>query len=124
MIETPGEVFVILDALDECKKRDKLLDAILKIGRVKNLHLLMTSRKEPDINQWLTDLIMKDEKISIQSELVNHDIRVFVQDTLHTDRELKRWQKNQGIQQEIEVALTEKAKGMSVVWSSPAQESY
>ena len=113
-VEASGETFVILDALDECENRDELLDSFSNIGtwKINNLHLLVTSRKESDIDECVSGFVADDRKISIQSELVSSDIRAFVRDSLQTNRKLRRWQKDLDIQQDIEATLTDKADGM------------
>lgn len=116
-IENAGEVFMILDALDECEEIHELLDAILKIGAwdCKKLHLLLTSRKRRDIDDWLKDLIDDENTIPIQTVLVNSDIGAYARGKLRTDRKLKRWQNYPKLQEDIEATLMKKAGGMYVV---------
>lgn len=108
------ETFVILDALDECKDRQELLAGIEEMIRWKTgkLHMLVTSRKENDIEEWLNPLSNEEGKICIQSALVNDDIRTYVHERIQIDRGLKRWQKKPEVQQEIETTLMSKADGM------------
>ena len=114
LFQESGEVFIILDALDECIDRVELLNAIEEIQNWKfgNLHLLVTSRKEKDIQESLEHLLGNDGEIDIQSALVDHDIRAYVQERLSTDRGLKRWQTHPEVQDEIEKALMKKAARM------------
>ncbi len=65
----------ILDALDECKERQELLTDIDEIAGWKNrkLHMLATSRRENDIEESLEPLVNDQEKICIQSALVNDE---------------------------------------------------
>lgn len=114
MIEAPGEMFIVLDALDECENRNELLDCISTIcaWKSEDLHMLITSRKEKDIDDVLTEFIPEHDIIPLQSVLVNNDIFAYVQDRLRRDRNLRRWQKDPKIQREIEVTLMEKADGM------------
>ena len=113
-MKAASEVFLILDALDECEIRDELLECLSEIAKWKeeNLHLLVTSRKEPDIDERLSDLIADNKIISIQSSLVKNDICAYVRDRLQTDRKLKRWRNDMDIQREIEATLMGKANGM------------
>ncbi|KAF7506336.1 hypothetical protein GJ744_011909 [Endocarpon pusillum] len=108
------EIYLILDALDECSDRLALLVDIEEFNSWKdaNLHILTTSRRERDIEEFLEPFNEDQGKISIQSTLVNDDIRAYVHDRLQTDRSLKRWQKELKVLQEIENALMEKANGM------------
>jgi hypothetical protein len=114
MIEEFDETFVILDALDECNHRNELLEDIEKIKgwKKEKLHILVTSRKEPDIEEHLTPLVCDKGIICIQSALVDNDIRLYVRARLQNDSRLKRWHKMPEIQLEIERTLMEKANGM------------
>ena len=105
---------MILDALDECRERDELLADLEQIVSWEdaNLHLLVTSRREQDIEQVLTPTNNTRNRINIQSELVNADIRTYVHDRLQTDRKLRRWQNDPKVQFEIEDTLIKKAHGM------------
>ena len=109
-----GEMFIILDALDECTDRFELLETIEEIYQwnLGNLHFLVTSRREKDIGETLGPIAGNDKLISIQSALVNDDIRSYIQQRLRTDRPLKRWQSRLDVQSEIENALMGKAAGM------------
>ena len=114
MIQEFDETFIILDALDECKERQELLTDIDEIAGWKNekLHMLATSRRENDIEESLEPLVNDQEKICIQSALVNDDIRAYILERLRSDRRLRRWQKKPQVQQEIERTLMDKADGM------------
>ena len=114
MAQNFGAVFVILDALDECNERPELLLDIKKIvgWGLPQLHVLVTSRREKDIEEAMQDLSCDLPKICIQSEVVNHDIRKYVRERLQNDLTLKRWRKNTKIKEEIENELMNKANGM------------
>ena len=108
------DIYIILDALDECEERDELLtdlEHMLSWGDA-NLHVLVTSRREQDIEEALKPLGDPRDIICIQSNLVNADIRTYVHDRLKTDQKLKRWQTKSEVQLEIENTLMEKAHGM------------
>ena len=108
------ETYLVIDALDECLKRDELLTNIEQLTSWKdaNLHILTTSRKEREIEESIELLTDNQERICIQSALVSDDIRAYVRDRLRTDRGLRRWQKQPKVQQEIEDMLMDKADGM------------
>ncbi len=114
MVNSLENIYMILDALDECVDRDELLEHLKQIllWEDVNLHVLATSRREQDIEDALTPLTDTQTRISIQSNLINADIRTYVHDRLQADRKLKRWQKNPEVQREIEDALMMKAHGM------------
>ncbi len=114
MIREFKGVYIILDALDECEDRGKLWEDIETITgwELENLHVLVTSRKEKDIEESLDSLVDDTQKICIQSALVNDDICAYVHKRLRTDQKLKRWQNRPEVQQEIETTLMSKADGM------------
>lgn len=114
MMTSLENIYIILDALDECDDRHELLTNLEQIVSWEdvNLHVLVTSRREIDIDEALTPLSNSRNRISIQSTLVNDDIRIYVQDRLQVDRKLKRWQKDLNMQREIENTLMSKVDGM------------
>ncbi|KAH7065082.1 hypothetical protein B0J12DRAFT_24715 [Macrophomina phaseolina] len=107
-------VYIVLDALDECSERGELADILETIAawQLQNLHVLVTSRKERDIESSLTTFIDQQRVISLHSELVDRDIQKYVWQRLSDDKSLKKWQKDATVRQEIEAALTKGAHGM------------
>ena len=86
------ENFVILDALDECTGRSELLADIENIMGWEglDLHLLVTSRRELDIEESLSSLVVGHQaSVCIDSAVVSADIRVYVHYRLRADRKLK-----------------------------------
>lgn len=114
MLREMDETFIVFDALDECINREELLAFIRDVSDIKlrKIHLLFTSRRERDIEDVLHGLTGEEDRICIQSALVDGDIRTYVQGRLRTDPKLKRWQKAMDVQQEIERTLLSKADGM------------
>ena len=114
LIQTFDDTSVIIDALDECKERGKLLDDIRDFVKwqLGGLHILVTSRREGDIKATLDPLLNENQNIDIHSEVVDRDIRVYIREIVHTAEGLSRWRNKPGVQGEIEKALTENASGM------------
>ncbi|RAQ98684.1 vegetative incompatibility protein HET-E-1 [Stemphylium lycopersici] len=56
-------VYVVLDALDECAQRSELMGMLEAVAewQLDNLHLLMTSRKERDIERSLEEYIREED---------------------------------------------------------------
>lgn len=118
-ISQADQVRIVLDALDECNTRKgswteglllwirALLDSAMS-----HVHLLVTSRPEPDIQAVLNDRAREDEVIPIQSELVASDIDAYIHARVRKDNRLNRWQHRPEVQDEIEEKLSEKAHGM------------
>lgn len=106
--------FVVLDALDECSGRVELFAILKQIQSwdSTSLRVLMTSRKEMDIQEELEELVPDLSATCLESPLVDKDIRTYVHERLSTDKSFKRWQKDLVIQEEIEMVLGRKACGM------------
>ena len=119
MLQHFDDSFIVMDALDECsdrEERDKLFDALAEVESWDQirLHVLVTSRPETDIKSAMEDGNAFRQAISIDSQLVQDDIRSYVRNRLQQDTRLKRWRYNAQVQEEIENVLTEKANGMCV----------
>ena len=90
------EVFIVIDALDECPektdfaRRRDLLDQVRDILLVehRNLHLLATSRKENDIHEQVQNLVTGS--VDIESSF-RSDIELFVKNSLIELPRLARW---------------------------------
>lgn len=102
------EVFVVIDALDECPekadhaKRQDLLNQMTELlsKHNTNLHLLATSRKEADIRESLQALATAN--LDIQTAF-RGDIELFVEQRLKEVPRLTRW--SHAIKAEIESEL-------------------
>ncbi|CAN9361213.1 unnamed protein product [Alternaria alternata] len=107
-------VYVVLDALDECTQRSELMDMLETVGgwQLSNLHLLMTSRKERDIESSLEGYVKEDDTVCLQRHVVDQDIQRYVQHRLLVDKGLAKWNKDAAIRQEIETAMMRGAHGM------------
>jgi len=115
-VEQVSEVWVVIDALDECSTRAGVLawirDILASEGR--NVHLLVTSRQEQDIESSLSEFTCKDDMIPIQNNLTGGDIRAYIHARIREDEAFKRWGTRPDIQDEIETRLSKKADGMLV----------
>jgi hypothetical protein len=111
-----AQVYVVLDALDECTQRSELMDVLETVAgwRLDNLHLVMTSRKERDIERSLEGYIDEEDVVCLQRDVVDKDIQRYVQQRLFDDKRLQTWRRDATIRQEIETALMRGARGMYV----------
>lgn len=119
MIEQAKEVWIVLDALDECRTRrgsptEGLLLWIADLLKLKqrNVHFLATSRPEQDIKSEISEWVQDDNVVPIQSDLITNDIRAYVHTRVREDNGLKRWRSSPDVQGEIETRLVQKANGM------------
>lgn len=106
--------YVVVDALDECTSRSDLMDALNEIGSWpnSNLRVILTSRREADIKDGLKTLVEEPNRICLESNVVDSDIRTYIVERLENDRALRRWKNDLQTQNEIKDALTSKAHGM------------
>jgi hypothetical protein len=110
------QVYVVIDALDECTQRLELMGMLKTVVRWKldNLHLLMTSQKERDIESALESYVDERDTVCLQRDVVDQDIQRYVQQRLRNDKGLAKWNKDAAIREEIEAALMRGAQGMYV----------
>ena len=106
------ETFIIIDALDECEEREELILLLVKLKSWggEKMHVLVTSRKERDIEEGLAPLLTRE--IRLQSALVDKDICNYISERLRNDTKLRKWPTN--VREEIERALIDGAQGMYV----------
>ncbi|KAK0739522.1 hypothetical protein B0T21DRAFT_382536 [Apiosordaria backusii] len=112
IVEEFDDVYIILDALDESPKqkhRETLLDTLQEIREWSEprLHLLVTSRDEPDIRECLSP--SDDEDVKMKNASIDSDIASFIAGHLQTNRRLRRWSKHH---REIQEALASRAEGV------------
>jgi len=108
-------VYIFLDAIDESPRgnhRDGVLQALvdLRAWSEPGLHLLVTSRDEPDIRDTLRDNLNSDiEILSMKNKFIDCDIATFVSQHLRDNRKLKKWK---DYHNRIEAVFAERAKGV------------
>ena len=109
-------VYIIFDALDECAKRQDLMDMLETVAAWQhtNMHLLMTSRKEREIESSLQTYISEEDSISLQNDIVDEDIHLYILQRLSEDKTLVKWNRDAAVRQEIETTLMQGARGMYV----------
>jgi hypothetical protein len=116
MIQDLPQIYIMLDALDECAQRVDLMEMFEMMMKWKapNLHILLTSRREREIERSLEGCIDPQNSICLQSDVVDKDIQHYVQQRLLDDKTLRKWGKDIALRQEIQRALIEGSKGMCV----------
>jgi hypothetical protein len=107
------QLYIVIDALDECSSpdRESLLIALsdMKNAGLNNLHLLVTSRQEQDIDEGIRPLL-SGSAIRLQGAELDRDIQKHVQWQLTVDPRLNKW--SSVIKLEIEQSLAKGANGM------------
>ncbi|KAJ1329892.1 ankyrin repeat domain-containing protein 50 [Microdochium nivale] len=115
MIEQAGEIWIVLDALDECGERNDesaygLFPWIKSLGNINsNVHLLVTSRPEQDIQAAFETWDRASEVIPLKSDLVSDDISAYIKEQTAA---ITRWRNRPDIREKIETTLVAKAGGM------------
>jgi hypothetical protein len=119
MIVQVKEVWIVLDALDECNTRrgpptEGLLSWIREVlnSKERNVHLLVTSRPEYDIQSEILEFANNDDILPIQTSLITDDIRAYVRTRVMEENGLKRWRVQPEVQNEIVTKIMEKSNGM------------
>ncbi|KAM3087481.1 hypothetical protein ACMFMG_001567 [Clarireedia jacksonii] len=103
-------VYIIFDALDEASRNDELLSFITKVQgwQYQRLHLLVTSRQLPEIEDTLSDIVTG--KICLQNSEIRHDIEYYVMDILANDKTMSKWPRK--LRMEIQNKLVYEGDGM------------
>lgn len=110
LTEQFDEIYMIVDALDECVEIAATISLIDEIRgwNNQNLHILVASRKEIIIEKGFRSLTT--DQVHIQNVSVDADIKLLVRECLRSDPELSQWAEN--IKAEVEKTLYEGSKGM------------
>ncbi|PNP78935.1 hypothetical protein FNYG_07800 [Fusarium nygamai] len=117
MLSLAGEVFIVIDALDEYRNRSiqrhELFAWIESFGiEPVNTHLLVTSRPEHDIKTSLETWANPESIISLETDIVGRDISEYVRDVVTNSTSFRRWHGHTSTLDAIVDALTTKADGV------------
>ena len=88
LMSTDRKVYLILDALDEhVASRQKLLAWVEMMAKLTSpkIHLLVTSREESDISLVLRRTNLIGQIIAVQTDIIEEDIRAYIDHRLRTD---------------------------------------
>jgi hypothetical protein len=114
ILESFDNIYIVLDALDECTERKDLLKWIKQMTSWKRskLHLLTTSRPEEDIAKHLR--LLDPDHVCIKQDLITRDVNIYIDCILDDDDTFDRW--NDEIKANIKSKLLEGAEGMFVLF--------
>jgi len=103
------QVYLVIDALDECQECEEVMSLIEIIHgwEFDRLHILVASRQLPEIEEVVADCATSS--ICLQNS-INQDIHILIQERLSTDRKFQKWPYQ--VRCEIDEALTSRASGM------------
>ena len=101
--------YIIIDSLDECAERYKVLEWIRKIDsrNMGNLYMVVASRPEPDIGSVFAGLAHLCS-VDMTEEVANHDIATYLERNISEEN----W--DEGTREKIKLALMNGAQGMYV----------
>jgi hypothetical protein len=116
MLGKVNNVSIVLDALDESTTRSDLLAWIQSVLEADSIvcRIVVTSRREKDIESALQRWMAPENIVSIQQDVVDDDIKAYVGYIVRSGEQLVRWRDSPDVQNEIETTLVEKAHGMWV----------
>ncbi|KAF3317194.1 hypothetical protein TWF173_000440 [Orbilia oligospora] len=118
IIEKIEEIWIVLDALDECNQEERVellswMKGIQTVSERKNVHLLVTSRSDKnDIESGIRKLAHAGYALEIKSNLTTTDISAYIRWRVREDDGLERWRAYPDIQDEMEAELQRKSDGM------------
>ena len=114
-------LFLVIDALDECSQNDSEREILLKLivsiqqWHLSSLHILCTSRKENDIERALQLLVENQNASTIDLQVhrkeVDRDIGIFIDQTISSST-FASW--SHIFKTKVRTMLTERADGMYV----------
>jgi ankyrin repeat domain-containing protein 50 len=115
LIQKFGQVYILLDALDESPRygqRDQVLNALQTMRKwlLPGLHLLVTSRDEADIRESLSPA--GDKEVIMKNAEINRDIGEFISGQLNVDPQLRKWRAHHD---RIQQVLAGRAQGVYVI---------
>jgi hypothetical protein len=108
-----SHAYIIIDALDECTDREKTLHWVEKLvmdtdRKAKNLHIVVTSRPEPDIKENFG--VLHPDSIDVGEATSNEDIMKYLK--LQMESKFKKY--DEDTRNEIESGLAKRAEGSYV----------
>jgi hypothetical protein len=103
-------VYIAFDALDECPERSIFLTVLREVHdwNLDTLHLLVTSRKERDIQKALGGLV--SHQVPMDKSLIDRDIQVYVSRRLVEDVEFGMCSEDE--KEMVKTTLTQGGHGM------------
>ncbi|CAD0093851.1 unnamed protein product, partial [Aureobasidium mustum] len=112
MLSGIDDICIVLDALDESVSRNGVLAWLKMLIKSTHCRILVTSRREEDIESALQSWTRAEQRLLIPQNEVNKDISVYVKDQIRNGYELERWRSRPDVQDEIEATLVNRADGI------------
>ena len=119
ILEAFNDVYIVLDALDECAERKDVLKWIKQTTcwRRSKLHLMATSRPEEDIAKHLR--LLDPDHVYIKQDLVSRDVERYIDSTIDGEDSFEQW--GDEIKANIKNTVLKSAGGMYVLFQCAKQ---
>ncbi|EKJ76090.1 hypothetical protein FPSE_03722 [Fusarium pseudograminearum CS3096] len=111
MMKDAGRVFIVIDALDECKTTDEVLRWIGGLASG-NVQALITGRPDTKFQSEISQVIQERNCILLDKQSINTDIRIYVKATLETKADFIRKRLSGDIIDEISERIGDGSDGM------------
>ncbi|KAK0367705.1 hypothetical protein CLIM01_14938, partial [Colletotrichum limetticola] len=118
MLQSSLRITVVLDALDECTTRDKLLSWVRRLSsssNTKKTKLVVTGRPEAEFQREIPRLFGEDNCMLLSKEAVNADIRSYVGHELHQRPDFKEKKIPHDLLDQIRSQVGDGADGMFLI---------
>ncbi|KAF2264298.1 hypothetical protein CC78DRAFT_533359 [Lojkania enalia] len=95
LLKTHARIHVIIDGLDECENKEKLLEALSRLFRIlstktyNTIKFFFTSRDEPDIRYMMRENGVKE--ITASEKALMQDVRAYLAPRMHCDKCTEHW---------------------------------
>jgi hypothetical protein len=124
-IQTCAQVYIVLDALDECSQPVELFQILgtMRQWHLHNSHVIVTRRRERDIESDLQKVGGHRNTVCFESEVVDGYIRQHVRQRLSNDKLLKKWGSDPILRDEIETAMIQGSQGMYAYYRRRIREA-
>ena len=112
ILESFRDAYLIVDALDECSDRIKLLNWIKEIAgwKVAKLHFMATSRPEREIEIRL--LSLQPLSVCLEGDSVDLDIATYLDRKIRDNEEWTAWNVDVHLRDKVKRSLLQSAQGM------------
>lgn len=116
IINLHDSVTIVIDALDECKEREALLDWLKELYSAgpKHLRLFVTSRQGTAPQSTIDALFPKGrcQLVAVRYADINADIASCVHSSIHHDKKFKHWNRRPELCLRMEQRVCEQSDGM------------
>ncbi|THW19009.1 hypothetical protein D6D24_03059 [Aureobasidium pullulans] len=113
IVSSLGDVFIVMDALDESSSPSEILAWLtgIRSAQYLGLRLSVTSRAEGDLEPAIRKWPVSSEVLVLPQQSINEDIHTYVDGRVQTE-EFEKWRSQPGLQELVVAEFTVRANGM------------